>query len=468
MSVHLRCFLNRLTVLLTFWLLGSAAVFCQDNNCDLPAKPFPPGTYYINSAMGDNRYLDKKSQDDDTMQFYFSRPGSRTQLFQFENVDRGCWTIRVLSAPGIRHLAMADSPRGVFGIDREVIARDINEQVGPLLDRHTISPDQLSDHWRVLSIGNGRYNIQLIHRGTEVIYNNQVVGGAHLPGGPVVVEGCLNRRNPDNQGRAQVSYRCTGIIEEQFRIESSPGVDAAPPQPKPPEPVLTDWEPWPGAPLSGQPPGPEWIGFENSSNKDRESELHNLVGNFRRVSLAPTPAEDQNFIWLCQKVSKNCSQIIDWQGHRGSCNEDSTQDGSRLALCSPYLTITIPANGTNKPRFLSVSPAGSTLSLSDVDDGSGRQHWQLLLSRRRYHNILTFGASANGPKYLSVEDDGTVDLSDRDDGSGHQRFNIGFSDGSIFPFYKASRPQCVSLGASADGTKVVCVSSGRHWALGAQ
>lgn len=314
-------------------VISAQSAYAQNNNCDLPSMPIQPGVYYIASGISDNRYVDKKSQDDQTIQFYWLRPGSLTQLFEFANIDRGCYTIRVVGAPGQRYLAMASSRIGMFGPDREVIARDINEQEGPLLERYTVPEDQLNRHWRVLPVGNNRYAIQLIHRGTAVKYNG-VVGGAHLPGGPVVVEGCLERRNPDDQGRAVVSTRCTGIVEQQFFIQSRAEIEHLPTPPGPPPPPPPHFN---VIPLSdSQMPDPVWVGFAKSSNIDREEELRNLVGSFRRVDFDPQYRGIFQFRELCQRISKQCVDVLDWQGHRlgrDACESAPDNDGSRLGLC---------------------------------------------------------------------------------------------------------------------------------------
>jgi hypothetical protein len=73
----------------------------------------------------------------------------------------------------------------------------------------------------------------------------------------------------------------------------------------------------------------EWVGFENSSVRDREKELRGQVGGlFRRV------IAEGNFVHLCRGVGGECIQVRDWEGRNFPCNAGRIlHDGTRLALC---------------------------------------------------------------------------------------------------------------------------------------
>ncbi len=76
--------------------------------------------------------------------------------------------------------------------------------------------------------------------------------------------------------------------------------------------------------------------------------------------------------------------------------------------------------------LLSCSPDGTVVDLWNVDDGSGRQEWNITLvpGLSDTYNI-TVSNGVNDRKYLSCTSDGTrVDLWSKDDGSGRQRWQL--------------------------------------------
>jgi hypothetical protein len=91
--------------------------------------------------------------------------------------------------------------------------------------------------------------------------------------------------------------------------------------------------PSPSPVKSGRLPEPaaifEWVGFENSSVRDRENELRKQVGGrFRRVNA------QGNFADLCRSIGGECMQVRDWEGRNLPCDAGLIRhDGTRLALC---------------------------------------------------------------------------------------------------------------------------------------
>ncbi len=78
--------------------------------------------------------------------------------------------------------------------------------------------------------------------------------------------------------------------------------------------------------------GPGWYGFQNSSNIDREDELHSrCASSFTRVHVA----DGTTFNDLCASIGLRCVQVCDWSGKTKSCADSpySWGDGSRIGYC---------------------------------------------------------------------------------------------------------------------------------------
>lgn len=87
------------------------------------------------------------------------------------------------------------------------------------------------------------------------------------------------------------------------------------------------------------------------------------------------------------------------------------------------------SGGTEEGKvYLSCTQDGKTVNLWDADDGSGRQRWQFVAVDSNipdYYCIRVFGGISSGRAYLSCTSDGkAVDLWDVDDGSGRQRWQL--------------------------------------------
>lgn len=74
--------------------------------------------------------------------------------------------------------------------------------------------------------------------------------------------------------------------------------------------------------------------------------------------------------------------------------------------------------------LLSCAQNGGVVDLWSIDDGSGRQQWnvQPVPGYSNVFNILVAGGTSGGLKYLSCTQEGVVDLWTQDDGSGRQRW----------------------------------------------
>src|ERR1039458_2521533 len=55
--------------------------------------------------------------------------------------------------------------------------------------------------------------------------------------------------------------------------------------------------------VNGDNAGAEWVGFENSTAKDRENELRSLVGQFRRVTA------EGDFFDLCRSIDRKSTRL---------------------------------------------------------------------------------------------------------------------------------------------------------------
>ena len=84
---------------------------------------------------------------------------------------------------------------------------------------------------------------------------------------------------------------------------------------------------------------------------------------------------------------------------------------------------------TSDRQYLSCTPDGATVDLWNVDDGSGRQRWVLNQVPNsptcQTYLISVLAGVTSGRVYLSCTADGsTVDLWSVDDGSGRQRWQV--------------------------------------------
>jgi hypothetical protein len=70
-----------------------------------------------------------------------------------------------------------------------------------------------------------------------------------------------------------------------------------------------------------------WYGFENSPNKDRESELRARCSpNFTRINVP----SGTHFNALCESIGKKCVRVCDWEGSTKSCSESPYAYGTAL------------------------------------------------------------------------------------------------------------------------------------------
>jgi hypothetical protein len=84
---------------------------------------------------------------------------------------------------------------------------------------------------------------------------------------------------------------------------------------------------------------------------------------------------------------------------------------------------------TSDRKLLSCTADGTKVDLFPIDDHSGRQGWQVVPVPNsptcNTFNIIASGGLTSGRKFLSCTADGTkVDLFNVDDGSGRQRWQI--------------------------------------------
>jgi len=91
--------------------------------------------------------------------------------------------------------------------------------------------------------------------------------------------------------------------------------------------------------------GAEWVGFENSTVKDRENELRSLVGQFRRVTA------EGDFVDLCRSIGKECVRVRDWEGADFTCEQgyNGRHDATRLALCKLPQPSAVPGPNASGP-----------------------------------------------------------------------------------------------------------------------
>lgn len=117
---------------------------------------------------------------------------------------------------------------------------------------------------------------------------------------------------------------------------------------------------------------------------------------------------------------------------------------------------------TNNRSILSCTGNGDNVDLWNLDDGSGRQEWNVKLveGRTDHYNIIVENGVSSDKKYLSTTSDGSnVDLWDKDDGSGRQRW-------MFFPV--TNSPTCntyniqVSSGVTGGRVYLSCTSDGSN------
>jgi hypothetical protein len=178
-STHLKA------LLLSVLGFGSLASYAQ--TC--ASQDIPAGTYYIASALGDNRCLDRRTQDANSIQFYFCN-GQSDEQFEFAvgNLGSGCYRIRAVyngtSDPHYLDAVVGGLPGNALLIE----ADDGNLK---------------SYYWRVQKNANGTYSF--INELNDENPNQQ----------------CMDRRSPDDQGRAQVLQCDFGNNLNQYWLGST-------------------------------------------------------------------------------------------------------------------------------------------------------------------------------------------------------------------------------------------------------
>ncbi|SPE34034.1 exported hypothetical protein [Acidobacteriia bacterium SbA2] len=168
-------------------LLALSGAVAHAQNC--PSQGIRPGTYYIASALGDNRCLDRRTQDSNSIQFYFCN-GQSDEQFQLESGDlgSGCYRIRaVYNGTSDPHF-LDPVAGGLPGLALLIEADSGNLK---------------SYYWRILKNANNTYSF--INELNDESPNQQ----------------CMNRRDPDDQGRAQLLHCDFGDNRYQFWLASS-------------------------------------------------------------------------------------------------------------------------------------------------------------------------------------------------------------------------------------------------------
>lgn len=99
-----------------------------------------------------------------------------------------------------------------------------------------------------------------------------------------------------------------------------------------------------------------------------------------------------------------------------------------VAGFTDVFNIKVSGGNSTDRVFLSCGGDGVTVDLWNVDDGSGRQRWQFIPISSNipsYYQIKVVGGVEGGRVFLSCSPDGTrVDLWTEDDGSGRQRWQL--------------------------------------------
>lgn len=118
---------------------------------------------------------------------------------------------------------------------------------------------------------------------------------------------------------------------------------------------------------------------------------------------------------------------------------------------------------TTNRCLLSCTGDGKTVDLWSNDDGSGRQRWTFVLSKVRgeqeVYNIVVEKGLTSDRKFLSCSSDGArVDLWSVDDGSGRQRWEI-------FPIDNSPTPDTYMIkvceGVASDRRYLSCTPDGK-------
>jgi hypothetical protein len=166
---------------------GGAAAYAQ--TCS--SQAITPGTYYIRSVHPDSqpRYLERRSQDSNSIQFYFADAGSDEKFeFAVGNLGSGCYRIRTVydgtSDPHYLNAVVGGLP----GLALLIEADDGNLK---------------SYYWRIIQNANRTYSF--INELNDESPNQQ----------------CMNRRTPDDAGRAQVLQCDFGNDFYQFYLEAT-------------------------------------------------------------------------------------------------------------------------------------------------------------------------------------------------------------------------------------------------------
>jgi hypothetical protein len=190
--------LNKSLLLFTVSACFGIGSLCSNRALADPScsdQALPKGVYYIRSVMGDQqpRCLDKATQDSSTIQFYFCNGGD-SQKFTFLTLADSLW-------PTKGCYVIQDNKQGLLGVNGH------NDGSSDPQIVHSSFLYNTAAWWQILKTGNGIYTLYCV--------NN--CGGLN--------NGCMNRKNPDDDGRAQVIEKaegvCYGVIEERYYIQLS-------------------------------------------------------------------------------------------------------------------------------------------------------------------------------------------------------------------------------------------------------
>jgi len=120
----------------------------------------------------------------------------------------------------------------------------------------------------------------------------------------------------------------------------------------------------------------------------------------------------------------------------GTCDLWAIDDGSGrqrwditlVAGFNDVYNIRVHGGNSTDKVYLSCTKDGSTVDLWNSDDGSGRQRWQFVSLSSNipdYYNIKVVGGVDGGRVFLSCQEGGgKVDLWAQDDNSGRQRWQL--------------------------------------------
>ena len=164
----------------SLFLLTVSVCFGADPTCS--SQDLAEGSYTIHSSMNDNRCLDKATQNTTRIQFYFCTGGA-SQKFTFLTIasgaqkTNGCYLLKNYQG-------------GLLGVDGSA-------------DPYTISSPAYgytAAWWQVQKNGDGTHTLLCVKN----------CG--------LIERGCMDRRNPDDEGRAQV-IKCSGVAEQKYLIK---------------------------------------------------------------------------------------------------------------------------------------------------------------------------------------------------------------------------------------------------------